>query len=107
MEMKENATDGSFSRYNHKGETPVPPWHPGTLNDGPTIAVGTEVGVLSAITGHCPTPLEGGTSRHRSGGNSTHTIIVPLRRSENPLTYPLASQSGTRDDSRGIAHKMT
>ncbi|GBM40723.1 hypothetical protein AVEN_232090-1, partial [Araneus ventricosus] len=37
------------------------------------------VGVLTAITGHGPTPPEGGTYRHRSGSNSPHTITMPTR----------------------------
>ncbi|GBO25913.1 hypothetical protein AVEN_148748-1 [Araneus ventricosus] len=54
---------------------------------------GTEVGVLTAITGHGPTPPEGGTSRRRSGDNSTplhycllirqlliHVLVVPQGR---------------------------
>ncbi|GBN05026.1 hypothetical protein AVEN_196676-1 [Araneus ventricosus] len=53
------------------------------------------VGVQTAITGHGPTPPEGGTSLHRSGCNSTpHPCYTP-RRNKNPLTYPAASNPRT------------
>ncbi|GBN55328.1 hypothetical protein AVEN_28814-1 [Araneus ventricosus] len=40
-----------------------------------------EVGVLTDITGHGPTPSEGGASRHRSGGNSTLLYLQEKRES--------------------------
>ncbi|GBM02453.1 hypothetical protein AVEN_76502-1 [Araneus ventricosus] len=58
--------------------------YPGDLNDSPhDVNTETESGVLIAITGYGPTPPIGGTSRHRSGRNSTPH---PLE-SENPLAY--------------------
>ncbi|GBL78868.1 hypothetical protein AVEN_48853-1 [Araneus ventricosus] len=54
---------------NHKETTPVLPRHPESI--GVMTAVGTKVGVLIDITGDCPAPPEGGTSRPRNGGNST------------------------------------
>ncbi|GBM14717.1 hypothetical protein AVEN_71996-1 [Araneus ventricosus] len=60
------------------------------------IAVGTEIGVLTAITGHGLIPPVGGTSRHRSGSNSVPHHYYTPRRSENPLTYSAASHPQTR-----------
>ncbi|GBN81318.1 hypothetical protein AVEN_147869-1 [Araneus ventricosus] len=54
----------------------------------------TEVGILTAITGHGPTPPEGGTSHHRSGGDYP-TLCYTLRESENPLTCSAASNPCT------------
>ncbi|GBO36953.1 hypothetical protein AVEN_216283-1 [Araneus ventricosus] len=48
----------------------------------------TEVGDIMAITGLSPTLPEGGTSRKRSGGNSTPRHYYTFKRSKNPLTYP-------------------
>ncbi|GBM86507.1 hypothetical protein AVEN_104112-1 [Araneus ventricosus] len=39
---------------------------------------GTENGVLMAIASHVATPAEG-TSHHRSGGNSTPIVTIPIR----------------------------
>ncbi|GBM91582.1 hypothetical protein AVEN_209410-1 [Araneus ventricosus] len=39
---------------------PALPRHPGNLNDSRCNSSSTEAGVLVAITGHGPTPLEGG-----------------------------------------------
>ncbi|GBL83635.1 hypothetical protein AVEN_196454-1 [Araneus ventricosus] len=45
--------------------TPLLPWHSGTLNDSRCNSSSTETGVIAAITGHRPTPPEGGTYYHR------------------------------------------
>ncbi|GBN16059.1 hypothetical protein AVEN_197253-1 [Araneus ventricosus] len=55
---------------------------------------GTEIGVLTVITGHGPTSPEGGSSHHPSGGDYL-TICFTLRGSENPLTHPAAALSCT------------
>ncbi|GBN62600.1 hypothetical protein AVEN_177342-1 [Araneus ventricosus] len=54
----------------------------------PTTAVGNAVGFLTAITGHGPTPPEGGTSRHRIGGNSSPHHCYSPKRNENLIIYP-------------------
>ncbi|GBM14314.1 hypothetical protein AVEN_128371-1 [Araneus ventricosus] len=73
----EGNLENKFTRY-HKGTTPVLPKHPESLNNPVTTAVGTKIGVLIAITGHCPNPPEGGAFRHWSGGNSTpHHYCTP------------------------------
>ncbi|GBN61097.1 hypothetical protein AVEN_107871-1 [Araneus ventricosus] len=61
-----------------------------------TTAVRTKIGVLVAITGQGPTPPEGGTSLHRSGGNSApHHCYTPEGR-ENLITCPAAPHPHTR-----------
>ncbi|GBM00775.1 hypothetical protein AVEN_67280-1, partial [Araneus ventricosus] len=56
---------------------------------------GTEVGVLTAITSHCPTPPIGSTFCHWIGGDYP-TPCYTLQGIENPLTYPAAFHPCTR-----------
>ncbi|GBN06553.1 hypothetical protein AVEN_208680-1 [Araneus ventricosus] len=53
----------------------------------PTTAVATEVGFLTTITSHGPTPPEGGTSRHRIGGNTPPYHCFSPKREENLIIY--------------------
>ncbi|GBO30034.1 hypothetical protein AVEN_98055-1, partial [Araneus ventricosus] len=60
---------------------------------------GAMIGVLVAITGHGPTPSEGGSSRHRKGGNSTphppeeaRTRLLKWRLLIRVLVVPLAGE---------------
>ncbi|GBN93166.1 hypothetical protein AVEN_31287-1 [Araneus ventricosus] len=57
-----------------------------------------EVGVLTAITGHGPTPPKGGTSRHRSGGRPRVTtpaedrfLALSARRRRSTTVPPLVA----------------
>ncbi|GBN42339.1 hypothetical protein AVEN_71253-1 [Araneus ventricosus] len=68
----------------------------GQLKNGRHDSSGTEAGDLLPITGHGPTPSEGGTFRHRSGGNSTTHHSNAHQGSENLPTYPVASHPRTR-----------
>ncbi|GBO13224.1 hypothetical protein AVEN_82016-1 [Araneus ventricosus] len=64
-----------------------------------------EVGILTAITGHGPTPPEGGASHHRSGGDYL-TLCYTLRESENPLTCSAASNPCTHGAPRRSHKEM-
>ncbi|GBM90294.1 hypothetical protein AVEN_90817-1 [Araneus ventricosus] len=58
----------------HRGVTPGLPKHAGSSEErSPRQQSDTEVGVPIAITGHGPTPPEGGTSRHL---NSHHHPVI-------------------------------
>ncbi|GBN70069.1 hypothetical protein AVEN_233062-1 [Araneus ventricosus] len=46
---------------NHKRSCPILLNHPGLLNDSRCNSSSTEAGVLMAISGHGPTPPEGGS----------------------------------------------
>ncbi|GBL60645.1 hypothetical protein AVEN_176301-1, partial [Araneus ventricosus] len=46
---------------------PALSWHPGPLNGSPCNSSSAEAEVLVAITGHGPTPPEGGTYCHWRG----------------------------------------
>ncbi|GBM16520.1 hypothetical protein AVEN_160237-1 [Araneus ventricosus] len=50
------------------------------------ISTGTVYGVLTSIAGLGSTPPAGGTSYHRSGGNSTPHHYYTYQGSENSLT---------------------
>ncbi|GBN58446.1 hypothetical protein AVEN_194677-1, partial [Araneus ventricosus] len=65
----------------------------GYLSDGRYNSSSAEVGVLMAITGHSPTPPEGGM--HYDRGQAP-AIIVSTSRGENPVTCMAASHPHTR-----------
>ncbi|GBM22709.1 hypothetical protein AVEN_81470-1 [Araneus ventricosus] len=57
---------------------------------------GTETGILIAIAGHVSTIPAGGTSRHRSEGNSTPHQYYTHWVSENLFIYPEPSGPRSR-----------
>ncbi|GBM26948.1 hypothetical protein AVEN_196889-1 [Araneus ventricosus] len=75
--------------------TPVLTWHLETLHDSNCKNSSNETGVLVGITGHGPAPPEGITYYHLWTITQTQLLLIS-RETENPLTYPAASHSGTR-----------
>ncbi|GBN76370.1 hypothetical protein AVEN_254201-1, partial [Araneus ventricosus] len=69
--------------------------YPGNLNNCRCNSSSTEALVLMAITGHGPTPPEGGTYYQLKEGSQL-SIHVPTSRREDPLTYPAASHPRIR-----------
>ncbi|GBM06408.1 hypothetical protein AVEN_266361-1 [Araneus ventricosus] len=93
------SASSGVAKVTHKGATSSLSKRAGSSEErSPRQESDTELRDLTAITGHGPSPPEGGTSRRRSGGNSTPYNYC---RSENPLTYPAAPHLSTRDAPRG------
>ncbi|GBL93519.1 hypothetical protein AVEN_59707-2-1, partial [Araneus ventricosus] len=75
--------------------TPSLPKHSGELKNGRHDSSDIEVGVLNAITCHCPTPPEGGTFRHRCRVTQSSSLLWPQDKRE-PFTHPSTSHPRTR-----------
>ncbi|GBL79747.1 hypothetical protein AVEN_18267-1 [Araneus ventricosus] len=68
-------------------------------SDGRCNSSSPEAGVVMAVTGHGPTPLEGSTDYHRQRASPSY--YCTHQGSETPFTYLAASHLRTRGASSG------